>query len=133
MVFNNIETLCILKLINPFQAYVPFLYTLKTSENLWFSIFSGEYTKKAFACNGLEKFSKNIFVIVCGHRRNQKFFEFSFVLMKQKRIQANYSYFRCNNVTNVLMFSRGIERNEIKRHEMGYNLSAAFYFIPVDT
>lgn len=31
------------------------------------------------------------------------------------------------------MFSRGIERNEIKRHEMGYNLSAAFHFIPVDT
>ena len=25
MIFNNIETLCMLKLINPFQAYVPFL------------------------------------------------------------------------------------------------------------
>ena len=38
---------------NPFQANVPCLYTLKTSQNLWFSdVFRG-YGNGALAWNGL--------------------------------------------------------------------------------
>ena len=39
--------------INPFQATDPFLYPLKTSENLWFSdVFKG-YRKRSLAKNVL--------------------------------------------------------------------------------
>ena len=37
-------------------------------------------------------------------------------------MQANYSYFQCNNVVTKIsgfLFSRVIERNEMKWHEMG--------------
>ena len=39
-------------LLNPFQANVPFLYPLKTSENLWFSDVSRGYRKGTLAWNG---------------------------------------------------------------------------------
>ena len=57
---------------NPFQANVPFLYPLKTSENLWFSeVFRG-YRKGTLAWNGLieqhfsiiEKKSKKIWASI---------------------------------------------------------------------
>ena len=35
--------------LNPFQAYAPFLYPMKTSKNLWFSNFFRGYGKETLA------------------------------------------------------------------------------------
>ena len=53
---GHFETLC----VNPFHANFPFLYPLKTSENLWFSdVFRG-YTNETLARKALQGFKMYI-------------------------------------------------------------------------
>ena len=45
----------LLQRVNPSHATVPFVYLLKTSENLWFSVVFRRYRKRPMAWNGLKR------------------------------------------------------------------------------
>ena len=56
VLMNNLE------LLNPFHVIAFFLYTLKTSENLWFSDVFREYRERPVSWNRLRKYVKQVYL-----------------------------------------------------------------------
>ena len=81
-------------ILNPFQANVPFLYHLKTSENQRFSDVFREYRKGTLAWNGLSLLSQKYLLLVFWiNKWNSKRNSIPFYYAFPKRNQKNFKKF----------------------------------------